>query len=674
MEPTQPRAALCIHGAVKPGDTRSTALQLSSLRTRLIEPLQATFGLEVLTRIVSGNLSSRGSGGNASSMRQARRVIARYELESRRANATWIPSHVLPEWSRTVGARVLWGREIGNQLSLSNPVWAMLSHLAGPTYLDLSSNAACYAAVDQRARARGRPFDVIARVRHDLHFFRPLPEETLAELAAMGTERPSVWIPEGQDFIPGILDVCSLTNSAGAKVLGRIISDSMGEGGAASSAMLHRLMLRPHRSVYASRAMPEELTSALLHAHRVRTVRFEWPHCRIDRNGHCRYPPEAARVVRGLLDDDAESAESACGRMNSHPEWRADGAVGQWCEPYPPRRLRRLQWPAIDDGLRQFGVEFIAGAKGQAGCASLSDVGCCGAMHQCHLRLLRRYTTFLRWALNHHGRSTDELWCPHWQVLPRLSRAAAGPRLAPPADYRLCSAVPSKCTAVSIGLGGDVDFEDALVARGCKVHAFDPTLSLRKRHEGFAERSSRSKGKLDGRLHFHFAGLGTRRLGDPHRNEYGEIDRTTLRPLQSLLRLVALHPHERLFVLKIDCEGCEWQALAQWGEGISAALRLAQNLIIELHLTPKYGLTRLDLLFRLLENIRQAGLHPWHTQLNIGFERDRNQMTSGLPEFSAAGSVPCCVELHFTRAVHAASRDKKWNATASGHRWAPAAW
>ena len=38
------------------------------------------------------------------------------------------------------------------------------------------------------------------------------------------------------------------------------------------------------------------------------------------------------------------------------------------------------------------------------------------------------------------------------------------------------------CLAISVGIGNSWEFEDALTALGCTVHAFDPTFELHKAH------------------------------------------------------------------------------------------------------------------------------------------------------------------------------------------------
>ena len=67
-----------------------------------------------------------------------------------------------------------------------------------------------------------------------------------------------------------------------------------------------------------------------------------------------------------------------------------------------------------------------------------------------------------------------------------------------------CNLHPPDCVVLSIGIGGDWEFELLALARGCEVHAFDPTLALRDQHVRMARLIQREFPKLE----FHLLGLG----------------------------------------------------------------------------------------------------------------------------------------------------------------------
>ena len=117
--------------------------------------------------------------------------------------------------------------------------------------------------------------------------------------------------------------------------------------------------------------------------------------------------------------------------------------------------------------------------------------------------------------------------------------------------WHMCQAPqpPAPCVVVSIGIGGEWEFESGLRDKGCEVHAFDPTIGLREAHASFAAKRG---------IHFHFLGLGAPSASQATTNEYGTLATSVMRPLDQLIALALGHRRSRrVTVLKIDCEGCE---------------------------------------------------------------------------------------------------------------------
>ena len=155
----------------------------------------------------------------------------------------------------------------------------------------------------------------------------------------------------------------------------------------------------------------------------------------------------------------------------------------------------------------------------------------------------------------------------------------------------------------SIGVGGHWGFEDMAAGhpRLCTVHAFDPTIELREAHERHQVP----------RVHFHFAGLGglspIRRAASNTENAYGTVDATRYLTLQQMVSTkggmvlaedAAKHypntnrePNSQVnsnggklpSVVKIDCEGCEWEALAQMASESPEVLSKVRLLFLEVH-------------------------------------------------------------------------------------------
>lgn len=163
-----------------------------------------------------------------------------------------------------------------------------------------------------------------------------------------------------------------------------------------------------------------------------------------------------------------------------------------------------------------------------------------------------------------------------------------------------------------IGVGDEYRFVIE-AARSGPVHGYDPTVRLRERHKTQME-------KLGPNVTFHYMGLGSARTvndvnddsnairTEQRADSFGAIDGSKL---ATFAELAASNPSgERAAdVAVIDCEGCEWEALAQVrgdAEGL-ALLGGVKLLYLDIHLsptmlppTPKQFASTFDLLFNRL--------------------------------------------------------------------------
>lgn len=214
------------------------------------------------------------------------------------------------------------------------------------------------------------------------------------------------------------------------------------------------------------------------------------------------------------------------------------------------------------------------------------------------------------------------------------------------------------CLAVSIGVGGSWELEDRLATTfGCMVHAFDPTHELHKAHAEHVHSRPR--------MHFYFLGLGappasSSGAGPSSGGEqggaglYGGIAIDRLRPLDGILRIAREgRLRQAVDVLKIDCEGCEWDALADAAQRSPMLLASVQHVLLEVHLTPRYGLRSAEQINRVFSHlVDHHGFRLFRKpRKNRGFPWARNQT---LPALVRAGVDPvaCCAELHFARPQH----------------------
>ncbi|KAG8462998.1 hypothetical protein KFE25_001771 [Diacronema lutheri] len=150
------------------------------------------------------------------------------------------------------------------------------------------------------------------------------------------------------------------------------------------------------------------------------------------------------------------------------------------------------------------------------------------------------------------------------------------------------------CVVYSAGTFNDPSFDLAIAARGCEVHAFDPTLD----ELGLASSIRTSLG-ANPNVTFHRVGLGGRDLIHPTGTapwqfpgigfgRFANGQPWELRTLESLMRSLG---HARLSVLKVDVEGAEWPLLERILSDSRMRRRLRagelfRQLLVEVHLLP----------------------------------------------------------------------------------------
>ena len=112
------------------------------------------------------------------------------------------------------------------------------------------------------------------------------------------------------------------------------------------------------------------------------------------------------------------------------------------------------------------------------------------------------------------------------------------------------------CLVYSVGSENDFSFEEGVwldVSPECEIHTFDPTIG--------EQPSNLSAGNI----HFHPWGLAAQ-------------DNGTSKTLPSIVKDLG-HTGREIDILKIDCEGCEWDTYTGWFDG-TTTIRQIQ---IELH-------------------------------------------------------------------------------------------
>jgi hypothetical protein len=190
----------------------------------------------------------------------------------------------------------------------------------------------------------------------------------------------------------------------------------------------------------------------------------------------------------------------------------------------------------------------------------------------------------------------------------------------------------------SFGIANDFAFDDYWGNLGCEVHAFDPTLS--------AVPAFTSKN-----VNFHFFGLtgkvgsGAEKFSDPG---YGSI----IHPLYPLNTIIANLGHQgrTIDILKLDCEGCEWDAFEYLAIHAPETLTQVRTLDVEVHFVRERNVRSAADVLKIAtfyeHVIVKHGFRPFYKHLNQG-----GQSWDLVPELLVPGVIPnhCCYEFAMTR-------------------------
>jgi hypothetical protein len=130
----------------------------------------------------------------------------------------------------------------------------------------------------------------------------------------------------------------------------------------------------------------------------------------------------------------------------------------------------------------------------------------------------------------------------------------------------------SGCLVYTVGIGNDWRFEDRMAQHGCEVHSFDPTEHLLQLHYAHAQSG----------VSFYPWGIHGAR-GCRAVAENASLTPGTMLTLKQLMGRLG-HAHRKLHVLKIDCEGCEWEVFDHLRRLHPRILSRIKLLLLELHL------------------------------------------------------------------------------------------
>ena len=224
-------------------------------------------------------------------------------------------------------------------------------------------------------------------------------------------------------------------------------------------------------------------------------------------------------------------------------------------------------------------------------------------------------------------------------------------------DWPICPSYSPRGLVYSVGIDNIWDFDDACASSGHEVHSFDPTAKNLAMHQSHKQTG----------VHFHPWGLtGGDEIPcvrDPQQpRKKHELQDAGGRGsfLDSLYTLTSIrerlgHSSRRISMLKIDCEGCEWDVFHHLSQQPTSLLDDVDVLLIELHpnllLTTDADLNKFGSFFEYV--FIRSGFRIWWQHPNGG-GKDRPCGGGGRcfhPVLLALGLDPhiCCYELALVR-------------------------
>lgn len=176
----------------------------------------------------------------------------------------------------------------------------------------------------------------------------------------------------------------------------------------------------------------------------------------------------------------------------------------------------------------------------------------------------------------------------------RYSAFGDGPKFICGVDYIAHQTAHDgkNCLVYSVGSNNDIAFEKAVhtFMKGCEIHTFDPTLNKPFVGEEYAI--------------FHPWGLGLDGVKAAARGNSWEG-----KSFETVFKELA-HENRTVDVLKIDCEGCEWDVMPPLFELLGSGRVKVDQILIELHLPQlKNNVTKLKNFFWAADKAKMRLFH-----------------------------------------------------------------
>eukprot|EP00571_Detonula_confervacea_P004041 CAMPEP_0172328094 /NCGR_PEP_ID=MMETSP1058-20130122/60170_1 /TAXON_ID=83371 /ORGANISM="Detonula confervacea, Strain CCMP 353" /LENGTH=702 /DNA_ID=CAMNT_0013045191 /DNA_START=157 /DNA_END=2265 /DNA_ORIENTATION=- len=137
-------------------------------------------------------------------------------------------------------------------------------------------------------------------------------------------------------------------------------------------------------------------------------------------------------------------------------------------------------------------------------------------------------------------------------------------------DVHIClDAIPTTgCVVYSIGIANNWIFDDFMVARGCHVFSFDPSMTGAKKHKRHVNHL------------FEPIGIGTN--DGSHKGDSTLYGKKTNYEVETLGHIMERHGHTHLTMVRMDVESAEWDVLEQWVS--KGWMKRMDQLLLEIHM------------------------------------------------------------------------------------------
>jgi FkbM family methyltransferase len=208
-------------------------------------------------------------------------------------------------------------------------------------------------------------------------------------------------------------------------------------------------------------------------------------------------------------------------------------------------------------------------------------------------------------------------------------------------DWPVCNDwLPKGCTVYDFGIANEWAFSDSMATQhGCEVHSFDPSDGHLEEHHAHHQTN----------VSFHPLGLSGGEedsLSSAWHDTSGHGYGAAIGPLRRLDHIMATLGHSAVDVLKIDCEGCEWEALAGVARAAPEALSCVHVLLIELHFAKRFAGSNSSLIHaaETYQHLRSNGWKTWFA-VQRGWGPDQTEQE--LLGWKEVGGDSCCYNVGF---------------------------